>query len=370
MNWKYHNPVNIIFGRNAFKELNRTIHNRKICIFCTPGGKSRGWLQTIQEMFPGEIVAIYDEVTPNPTIKNVESAAQTIRATNFDTIVAIGGGSVIDLAKAANIAAHLQPNTNFLEILRKPHLLAPEKALPRIIAIPTTAGTGSDLTQWGSVWDTDNLKKYSICHPKLYPEYAIIDPHLTESLPLHETIVTALDALSHAIESLWNKNRNLISDHHATRAIELIGENLPQVTTQLDNPDLREALMAGCMHSALAFSNTRTALAHAISYPMTLHFGIEHGIACSLPLPYIMDYLEKRAAIPKAILSVNKWISAKSLKNLFNTLHIPCNLNGHSIAQEDAQKIIDNCIHPGRSDNFILDLNTNEAAQIIQSMWN
>ena len=154
--------------------------------------------------------------------------------------------------------------------------------------MPTTAGTGSEVTSWATVWDTQSGKKYSLSRPNLYPKHALVDPTLMIGKPRQLTISTGLDALSHALESLWNVNANPISAHHAVVAAREILAVLPQLVNDLQNLELRSRMAAAALSAGLAFSNTRTAIAHSISYPVTLHHDVVHGIACSFTLPMVL----------------------------------------------------------------------------------
>ena len=168
-------------------------------------------------------------------------------------------------------------------------------ALP-LFAFPTTAGTSSELTQWATIWDSAARVKYSLSHPALYPQMAAYDMSLFASLPREVLLHTTLDSLSHACEAIWNKNANPISTHHALRAIELILAYLPRLLGDLRDCVARECLVRASIHAGLAFSNTQTALAHAISYPITMESGVPHGLACSFSLPLLCECIIDEAA--------------------------------------------------------------------------
>ena len=199
--------------------------------------------------------------------------------------MALGGGSVIDAAKVLAAAAG-----DFDRVRRFLETGMGADALGRtpIIAVPTTAGTGSEVTCWATVWDTEAKKKYSLARDALYPETALVDPLLTLGLPRGITISTGLDALSHALESIWNVNANPVSTSLAEVAAREVMDALPLLARDLGNAELRPRLARASLFAGLAFSNTRTALAHALSYHLTLHHGVPHGIACSFSLPMVM----------------------------------------------------------------------------------
>lgn len=198
----------------------------------------------------------------------------------------MGGGSVIDSAKfvaagrgtCEEVTRHMLEGTPLGELA---------DALP-IVAIPTTSGTGSDLTRWATVWDTHRGGKLSLEHERLYPRVSIVDPLLTGTLPWEPTLASGLDALSHALESIWNRNANPISTALAVSAARDILETLLPLRADPNDRPARARLAAGATAAGLAFSATRTALAHNLSYPVTIERGAPHGIACSFCLPEVM----------------------------------------------------------------------------------
>ena len=224
-------------------------------------------------------------------------------------------------SKTANTRIDLNHNTKLLPNLS--HTTKP------IYAIPTTAGTSSELTKWATIWDNATLTKHSLSDEKLYPKAAFYDANLALSLPRETTIFTALDALSHACESIWNKNANPISTHFALNAIKIILCDLSPLSENLRSLPLRTSLMQASIYAGLAFSNTQTALAHALSYPLTMKFGTPHGLACSFSLPLLFECLPKSSEA-SAILSPYKL----PLNVLFDTLKIsknPCDYGLDSV---------------------------------------
>lgn len=282
--WQYANPVEIEFGAGALDRLAAALRGRSYC------------LVTYAEPFFAELAAriarsagaptlIIDAVTANPDFRSLDECCARFAAAPAaaEVIVALGGGSVLDAAKVLAAA-----NGDFGRVRR--YLETGEGRLEaiRLIAIPTTAGTGSDLTCWATVWDTDADRKHSLELPGLFPERALIDPELMLGMPRGLTVSTGLDALSHALESLWNRNANPVSTNHAVRAARIILDVLPAAAENPGNLGLRTRMAEGAMLAGLAFSNTRTALAHSLSYPITLRHGVPHGLACSFSLPLVM----------------------------------------------------------------------------------
>ena len=244
------------------------------------------------EASAGAPVVTIDNIDTNPDVVDLVESCRRFGAasTKPEVIVALGGGSMIDAAKV--LAAS---GGDFARVKR--HLIekAPldaSKFLP-IIAVPTTSGTGSEVTSWATVWDSAGNAKYSLANPRLYPEAAFVDPALTLAAPRGLTMTTGLDALSHSLESLWNVNANPVSANYAVEAAREIIDALPRLLERLNDLDLRARLARASLFAGLAFSNTKTALAHNISYGITLRHGTPHGIACSF-LPAAGDGMGDR----------------------------------------------------------------------------
>lgn len=284
--WSFHNPVRVTFGEGAFNRVAGVLDARSY-VLVTYGDPHFREMATRIIAGAGEPLGVIGNVSPNPDfIRLAESCARygTLNGSP-EAIVALGGGSVIDTAKVLSASGG-----DFGRVRR--YLLdhEGEEALGSvpIIAIPTTAGTGSEVTSWASVWDAGAGRKYSLSRPNLYPEHALVDPELTVGMPQTLTVSTALDALSHSLESIWNVNANPVSTNLAVAAAREILIVLPALVTDLSSPTLRNRMAEAALMAGLAFSNTRTALAHSLSYPITLQYGLAHGLACSFSLPMLL----------------------------------------------------------------------------------
>ena len=225
----FFNPVNIIYCDDIEKKLKSIIGSEKHILITTEGSIKRG---TVQSQILRQSNMIISNITPNPTLQEIEFNLKEIQNINPSYIVAIGGGSVIDTAKA--LAACLVHEQDWLQnhfFKQKP--FKKQFNPPTIIALPTTAGTGSEMTQWATLWDPETKNKFSLSHPALYPKFSLISAALTLSVPKDQTIFTALDAMSQSLESIWNNNANPISMALASRAVQKVLFHLPRV---IDNP--------------------------------------------------------------------------------------------------------------------------------------
>ncbi len=285
--WSFHNPVRVTFGVGALGRISGVLDGRRYVLVTYDGFRFREVATRIAAE-TGEPLVVIDDVSPNPNFLGLAKSCARLgtRTEAPEAIVALGGGSVIDTAKV------LSATYGDFERVRR-YLVDHEGegalgSVP-IIAIPTTAGTGSEVTSWASVWDPIAGRKYSLSRPNLYPEHALVDPELTLGIPRMLTVSTALDALSHSLESIWNVNANPVSTNFAVVAATEILEVLPSLVTDLGSFALRSRMARAALLAGLAFSNTRTALAHSLSYPITLRYGLPHGLACSFSLPMLLQ---------------------------------------------------------------------------------
>ncbi|MGK5080236.1 iron-containing alcohol dehydrogenase PsrA [Janthinobacterium sp. HLX7-2] len=287
--WNFHNPVAIHAGQGALARLPAVLAGRRALLMTFPEAASLGLVAQVQQLLGDQLAGVESAIQPNPDVAWLDAMYERVWATypDVECIIALGGGSTIDCAKAM---LGRMPSGRFAELLghlRGGAAFAPA-AVKALIAIPTTAGTGSEVTPWATIWDAAHDSKYSLHQNWTWPQAAIIDPQLMTSLPNSVTLASALDALSHAMESIWNVNRNPVSASLAVTAARSIIATLPALLAQPANVVLRERMAIAALQAGLAFSNTKTALAHSLSYAITLQHGVPHGIACSFSLPYVM----------------------------------------------------------------------------------
>jgi phosphonate metabolism-associated iron-containing alcohol dehydrogenase len=355
MVWKYGNPVQIEFGVDSFNKLSELIGARRYALV-TYGEPFFDELVSRLEMTAGAPVLIVKDVAPNPDYRLL--ADQTARFAELEwqpeVIVALGGGSVIDSAKVfAAAGGDFGRVRTFLESQKGAEQLS---AIP-IIAVPTTAGTGSEVTCWGTVWDEANGKKYSLARPNLYPTHAVIDPRLMLGKPQLLTISTGLDALSHALESLWNVNNNPVSANHAVLAARTILDVLPKLVRDLGNIELRSQMAMAALFAGLAFSNTKTAIAHSLSYPITLRHGVQHGIACSFSLPMVLRSVDGVGGICedslKQIFGSDLTRGADDLEDFLGFLGISSNPASYRIDRQEWRLLIEDSLQGERGKNFL-----------------
>jgi alcohol dehydrogenase len=352
--WRYGNPVDVRFGNGVFDTLGEVAANRPYCLV-TYGEPVFDPLIRRAAVVAGAPAATIRNIGPNPDFRTLEKSCAALKsAGRIELIVAIGGGSVIDAAKVLAAAGD-----DFARVRRFLETGSGEDALQNlpIIAVPTTAGTGSEVTCWATVWDTDAKKKYSLTRPSLYPTTALVDPLLTVDAPRGVTVSSGLDALSHALESIWNVHANPVSTALAESAARDVLEVLPRLAADLRNLELRGRMARAALMAGLAFSNTRTALAHSLSYHLTLHHGTPHGIACSFSLPMVMRGAigasrECDAALQR-IFGTDLERGARQLEALLHGLGISTDVTQHGVAAADWERLIDAAFAGDRGRNYI-----------------
>jgi phosphonate metabolism-associated iron-containing alcohol dehydrogenase len=357
--WRYRNPVDVTFGAGVFETLGKVLAGRSYCLVTYDDANGGGVFADLTRRVAAQAGAptvTVSNIGPNPDFIGLAESCRTYAAAtrSVEAIVALGGGSVMDAAKVLAAAkGDFDTVRRHLETGKDGHALGRTP----IIAIPTTAGTGSEVTSWATVWDTTAMKKYSLARETLYPEAALVDPLLTLGLPRAITISTGLDALSHALESIWNVNANPVSSSLAEVAAREVIDALPLLADDLRNEALRTRLARASLFAGLAFSNTRTALAHSLSYHLTLHHGVPHGIACSFSLPMVMRAVAGCDAACDAslrrIFGNDLIAGAARLETFLKKLGISPDATAHGIAAGDWARLVDDALAGDRGRNFI-----------------
>lgn len=238
----------------------------------------------------GIAAAVFSETVPEPTDTVIDAGAALLHAGQFDCLVAFGGGSPIDTAKAMSILAHgraIGAGSHMRDF--KVPVQADAAGLP-VIAIPTTAGTGSEATRFTVITDTERGEKMLIAGMGALPLAAVVDYELTFSVPRRITADTGVDSLTHALEAYVSRRANAYSDTQALAAMALIGANLRTAYAEPDNAVAREAMMLGAMQAGIAFTNSSVALVHGMSRPIGAAFHVPHGLSNAMLLPAITRF--------------------------------------------------------------------------------
>ncbi|WP_053217008.1 iron-containing alcohol dehydrogenase [Virgibacillus senegalensis] len=288
-------PQTINYGRGAFEKLGKEAarSGTKALIISDKVMDGLGYVREGQENLSIEHVesVVYLGVESEPTDSYVEEALTLFKAEYCDIVISIGGGSCIDTAKAVAVLATNEGYIGEYMGNRKVADCAPIAH----IAVPTTAGTGSEATDVTVITNTSNDVKMMIKQPAFMPAAAIVDPLLTLSSPAHVTAATGVDALSHAIEAFLSKRSHPMTDMIAKNAMKLIMENIRTAYSHPDNLDAREAMSIGALQGGIAFTNSSVCLVHGMSRPIGALFHVPHGYSNAMLLPAVLEFSQKYA---------------------------------------------------------------------------
>ena len=351
-------PGQVHFGFGALKrvgEAANALGAEQVFIVADPGVITAGLVEPLTAALKADNLSyvVYDRVLPNPDSQSVDAAVGAFGDSRADLIVGIGGGSGLDTAKAVSLVAGGPPQgcvaeySPFLDEASRP-IPAP-KDLPPVIAIPTTAGTGSEVTPWAIITDSEAKFKFGVGGGSAtVPTVALVDPELTLTLPPSLTAATGMDALSHCIEAYVSTNENPMLDPMILYGIELIGRSLRLAVAQGDNHGARRDVMLGAMIGGIGITSKWLGACHALAHPLSSLAGIQHGIANALMLPHQMAYslpaaLDRYARIGGA-LDMPKTVSGtirqqaeqavKAVRELAVDIGLPTHLRDVGVAPE------------------------------------
>lgn len=353
----YFNPVRSIVGAGALSSLPGLLAGRRALLVTFPEARALGLVDRLRALLGDALAGVVDDVRPNPDVAELRPAYERFWADSdaADAIVAVGGGSAIDTAKALMVGSESGCFQELVDGLRSRTPFRPTR-VKTLIAVPTTAGTGSEVTPWATVWDRAAQGKYSLHLEQTWPHAAIVDAELMLSLPATVTLASGLDALSHALEAIWNVNANPVSDGFAVAAAHEVMDTLPRLMRRLTDVTLRGRMAVAALKAGLAFSNTRTALAHSISYDMTLRHGLPHGIACSFSLPMVLARaigrsVDRDAVLTAALGPLDR--SPERLADFIESLGVKTRFADYGVDDDEAETLVAQALGGPRGRNFI-----------------
>ena len=354
-------------------QLIKTVSGHKTALFITESAATRlNLLPMIEAMKKkGDLTWIH-QISSNPTYQDITMTLKALKDSDYTLFIAIGGGSTLDIAKSTaallTMNDHVLDDAKVLKAIQNKSYLK-QTTRPELIAVPTTAGTGSELTRWATVWDFSNTAKYSIETPKLAFDTAYIVIEYTLSMPLRLTLSTGLDALTQASEAYWAKSTSPAVQTLALKAIRLIVGNLPLVLRNLDSYELRKQMMIGSLLAAMAFSNTKTTACHSISYPLTLKFQLDHGLACAMTLSDILRHNLSALSNPESVyeaFNINNpeelwtWID-KTSEGIASM-----KLSDYGVKAEDIDELVALSFTLGRMDNNPIEVTSKHVENILR----
>lgn len=305
-------PQTIVFGKgslSAFGAQLERLDAKRVFIVTTRGMSNRPSLAILRQGLSGMKFSVWSGVPAEPGVQDLQLALDAARELNPDVIIGLGGGSAMDIAKlVAILLTNNDSVTHYFGICKVPKL-----GLPTVM-IPTTSGSGSEVSPEAVLTDRSVGTKFAVKDPKLVPSCAIIDPLSTITCPAELTAICGFDALTHAIEAYTAKASNQITDFYALHAVALIWEHLLGAVTDGNNLDSRSGMALGAMMAGAAFSSTGTAAVHACGYPLSAFYGIPHGAANAVMLPHVIAFNQQ---------TCNKY---STLESVFSTNDLPAAL--------------------------------------------
>ena len=281
------NPTRVVFGAGSLSKLGSIVNETAgdgSRVFLVTGQRSlkeRGLLQPIMDSIGAGRVTLYDKVTPFPSPELVDDATSECRAASADVVVAIGGGSPLDLGKAAAILSVHEGNA-------KEYAIGGAKTLQRrglpFIAVPTTSGASSEVTPFSAMWDMEKARRvFSLGGPLTFPTVAVVDPELCMSMPRNLAAVTGMDAFTSAFESYWSRNAQPMANALDLEVIRLFNAHLERSCNEGDL-ESRSACALAATVSGIAYSNSTPNVCHAVGSPLTIYWGVQHGQSVGITL--------------------------------------------------------------------------------------
>lgn len=366
--WKYFQPVEVIFGNNEIDNLGTYLEQQglaKALLIADPIVVELGLAKQLKKAAKGRILDVIIDVEPNPTVHNVNNCVAKLKSIKAECVIAVGGGSAIDCAKAVCAAAF--SNCTGEELLDGGII---EGALP-LVAIPTTAGTGSEVTPVTVLSWKEEGKKAAIRSSSLYPKLAIVDPVLTYTCPPQVTAISGIDVIAHALDSIGSVKSNVLTESLAVRAAKLAFKNLAVVVADGKDIFAREQMALASLLAGLAFSQTGTTGAHACSYILTSEYGVPHGEACAFTLdawyqanawvkPQLDDYAEEMGFEDADDLAIQ-------LNKLKKQIGLRTTLSELGISEEDLDKVVAECSSASNMPNNIAQIGAEGIKEIFLS---
>jgi alcohol dehydrogenase len=283
-------PTQIIFGVDKVRQLAdlvKELGGRRVFLVADPGLQQSGIIEQLTAVLDADEIpyTVYDKVSPEPGLKLADQGVKLAKKNKADCVVGVGGGSALDIAKAVSILLTNGGKAEDYLGLGK----IKKKGVPKIM-IPTTAGTGAEVTFTAVFINEKTNSKGGMNGDPLYPDAAILDPSLTLSLPQHVTAATGIDAFTHALEAYVSTQAHLVSDMYGLEAIGLISANLRSAYANGDNLEARSAMLLGSLLGGKALATAGVGLVHAMAYPLGGMFNTAHGLANAVLLPYVVEY--------------------------------------------------------------------------------
>lgn len=368
--WSYNLSINLL-GGSWIHHLSQVLGEKfKNVLFVTTPSCKKILHPDLSNKLGLESIDFLEEVRPNPDIIDIEKWIKKYSGSDYHCVIALGGGSCIDVGKILSFFLALPPGTslkNYLDGLSVESGIKPLK----FIAIPSTCGTGAEVTPFATIWDHSTGNKFSLQSNSILPSVAILDPSLVCTAPREVRVSSGLDAISHGLESIWNKNSTPLSLAYSEKSLRLSFKSFNQY---VDNPNAINSakdMQLASSFAGLAISSTKTSIAHSISYPLTYSLGFPHGLACGFTLPAIAEMaaefdreLMSDLASCLGFLSIDAFI--ERLSKMLKEAGVPELLSSHTggdIAK--ISSLTNSMLNPQRAANTLFECNESDVQRLI-----
>lgn len=372
---QYYNPVHTIQGVGSTKklvELAKNIVPDQGHVLLIIWDQRVLENENLNELVNSEELQVHSVCfsASNPEVEQLFELYCQTKQWEPSLIIAVGGGSVMDVGKS--LCCLYGKNIKTADELRE--IIAEKKfgdIKSRWIGVPTTAGTGSEVTCWATIWDSSMDIKRSVESQKNYAYAAVVDPQLAENMPVQLAVSSALDAVAHAVESYWAKSANAVSRILALGAVRAIMMHIDSLLS--GEREAHEYMAQGSMLAGMAFSNTKTTACHSISYPLTMHYHIPHGVAVSMLLAPVMQLNQKKTSDMTLLLDALGVESVQQLdskiKSILRRAGIRASLQEWNVEREMLPKLAELGLTKGRADNNPVELNPVIIQGILESIY-
>lgn len=375
---RYYNPVRTYQGYHCIKELAHVIpeidmkEKNILMLMWNDELRSNEDIQYVINQCSDYNWHFYHFAASNPEVYELFEVYQKTKDMKIELVIAVGGGSVLDVGKSL-CCMYESKIKNAGELCMKIRNKECKKSGCNWIGVPTTAGTGSEVTCWATVWNSTDNSKLSLESQQNYAYAAFIDSQFASSMPVQLAVSSALDAVAHATESYWAKATNMVSEIYACKAISVIMNHIQDLMNPERSEEAHDFMSKGSMLAGMAFSNTKTTACHSLSYPLTMHYHIPHGVAVSMLLTAVMRknelYIKDKEKLYQAFqISDVDELDCK-MKEIFEQAQIRYKLKDWNVKKEDIPKLAKQGATKGRIDNNPRELTEEDIVEILESIY-
>lgn len=335
----HHSPTRLIFGSGCLSrlgELASGLGATRALIVCDPGIASAGYARSASAHLAaaGITVQVFDQVRENPSTADVGACVEVARHFACDLLIGLGGGSSMDTAKGCNFIL-----TNSGQMRDYWGWAKATRPMLPLIAIPTTAGTGSECQSYALISDEQTHAKMACGDPKAAARIALLDPELTLSQPRRVAVCTGIDAISHALESAVCTRRNAYSQMHSREAFALLSGSFTEILNHPESLAARGCMQLGAAYAGIAIENSMLGAAHSLANPLTARFGVVHGEAVGLMLPHVMRFNAADPDIAAVYQSLGPRATPEQVTQWLTDAEMPTRLSQRGVAQADIEDL-------------------------------